>query len=156
MTLAPLYTNLSPEDRALFAEIAEYAMQLGYKPKKSKTAAINYVFTSSRIRKHLLKFSIEQGEPVLKMKFYASKNYSPLFQEGIRAVIEEYDYKYTGCYGCGKCPGELEGYTYVYPDGRSYFRCGGELISVPGITRDELPEIKELLERQHTFYAERK
>ncbi|AIQ65401.1 hypothetical protein PSTEL_22060 [Paenibacillus stellifer] len=49
----------------MFAEIAEYAMQLGYKPKKSKTAAIHYVFTSSIIRKYLLKFFIQQGKPVL-------------------------------------------------------------------------------------------
>ncbi|MNB82226.1 hypothetical protein D3C75_290300 [compost metagenome] len=65
LTLDPFYTNLSLEDRALFAEIAECAMQLGYMPKKSKTEAIHYVFTSSRIRKKLLKFSIEQGKPVL-------------------------------------------------------------------------------------------
>jgi len=35
----------------------------------------------------------------LKMKFYTADSYSVLFQEGIRAVIEEINFKYVGCYG---------------------------------------------------------
>lgn len=100
----------------------------------------------------MLKFSIENDLPVLKMKFYATASYTDLFHEGVRAVVEEYNYKYTGCYQCGKCKDGLEGYEYTYPDGRNYFRCGIELISLPPITHNDVPEILQLLKNQHEHY----
>jgi len=152
MGLDDFYEKLSEEEKAMYTEIADTALRLGYKPVRAKTQSMNYVFSSSRTRKHLLKFSFEQDRLVVKMKFYAAGSYSPLFHEAVKAVVEEFDYKYTGCYHCGKCADELEGYQYVYPDGRRYFRCGSELISLPAITPEDVPEIRELLERQHLFY----
>lgn len=147
--------SISEEDKQIYTEIASLALELGYKPKKAKTKAINYVFTNNKTKKHILKFSIEKGAPILKMKFYASKDYSTLFLEGVRMVIEEFDYKYTGCYKCGKCSGTPLGYVYEYPDGRKYFRCGGELISLPPITKQDIPEILSLLNAQHEYYLSR-
>ncbi|WP_379135735.1 hypothetical protein [Paenibacillus sp. sgz500958] len=152
LELDEFYESVPEEDKALFSEIADFAYQLGYKPKRAKTQSVNIVFTNNRTKKHLLKFSIEHGKPYLKMKFYATAGYSPLFQEAIRAVIEEYNYKYTGCYQCGKCADELQGYHYSYPDGREFFRCGSELISLPVISREDVPEILKLLHSQHQFY----
>jgi hypothetical protein len=152
MGLEEFYGNISIENKLIFSKIAEYAVQLGYKVKKAKTQSINYVFVHNKIKKHIMKFSLEKRGPVLKLKFYASTEYSPLFREAVREVIEEFNYKYTGCYGCGKCKDSLEGYEYTFPDGRTYFRCGGELIALPEISQDHLPEILDLLQTQHQYY----
>ncbi|MDT3429152.1 translation initiation factor 2 beta subunit (eIF-2beta)/eIF-5 [Paenibacillus forsythiae] len=156
MDLEEFYQYLSDEEKNIFSEIAGYAIKLGYKPKKAKTQAINYVFNSNKTKKHIMKFSIEQGRPILKMKFYASTDYSHIFHESVRAVMEEYNYKYTGCYNCGKCKDQLEGYEYKYSDGREYFRCGGELISIQPITNKEIPEIMKLLHTQHQYYLSKR
>jgi hypothetical protein len=152
LELELFYESISEQERDVFFKLAQAVMLLGYKAKKAKTQAINYVFTNSKTKRHLMKFSIEKGKPVLKLKFYASKEYSHLFQEAVRMTIEEYDYKYTGCYKCGKCTDGLKGYVYTYNDGRTYFRCGGELISLPSISDKDVPEIIKLLERQHEHY----
>lgn len=150
--LDEFFVLLDDEDTMKFSQIADYAIHLGYKPKKAKTQSINYVFTNNKTKRHMLKFSIEEGIPHLKMKFYATKNYSPIFHEGVRVVVEEFNYKYTGCYNCGKCTDTLEGYEYTYPDGRTYFRCGSELICLPEFTQYDVPEILELIQTQHLYY----
>ncbi|MGZ9584008.1 hypothetical protein [Paenibacillus marinisediminis] len=154
MVLDEFFQYLSDEEKMLYSEIANQAEKLGYKPKKAKTQALNFVFNSNKTKKHIMKFSIEKGTPVLKMKFYASTNSSYIFQESVRTTIEEYNYKYTGCYNCGKCTDKLEGYEYKYADGRKYFRCGSELISLPPVTHNELPEILKLLHTQHQYYMQ--
>jgi hypothetical protein len=87
----------------------------------------------------------------LRIKFFASPAYSNFFQEAIRATIEEYDYKYIGCYGCGDCNG-TQGYWYRYPDGREYYRCGKELIEIFDTRNMPLEELLDLLKRQHEFF----
>lgn len=86
------------------------------------------------------------------LKFFAAKEYSDVFQKAVKRVIEEFDGKYTGCYGCGKCTGELEGYTYVYPDGKSVYRCGNILLKVAPVSIENLEEIKQLLEIQDKYF----
>ena len=151
-TLNDFFNSLSDEDRKIYSEIATCAYELGYKAKRAKTKDINYVFTSSKIKKHLLKFSFKDDKPNLKMKFYASKNYSSIFNDSVKKVIEEFNFKYTGCYKCGKCKETPLGYIYEYPDGKRYFRCGSELIELPSIDESVVPEILSLLKTQHEYY----
>jgi hypothetical protein len=148
--------DLNNEDKKIYSEIANFAYELGYKAKRAKTKDINYVFTSSRTKKHLLKFSYVDGKPQLKMKFYASHDYSKIFQDSVKEVIEEFNFKYTGCYKCGKCEGAPIGYIYEYPDGKKYFRCGSELICLSMITEEHVPEILSLLKTQHEYYLSNK
>jgi hypothetical protein len=115
---------------------------------KSKT--LGYTFTHRKVKKLILRFSSSRGRPILKIKFFASQSYSKFFHEAIRTVIEEYDYKYTGCYGCGNCDG-TQGYKYKYPDGREYYRCGTELIDITDIRNVPVTEILVLLKKQHDF-----
>jgi ferredoxin-like protein FixX len=151
-TLNDFFNSLNDEDRIIYFKIANFAYELGYKAKRAKTKDINYVFTSSKIKRHLLKFSFKDGKPNLKMKFYASKNYSNIFNNSVRDVIEEFNFKYTGCYKCGKCKVTPSGYIYEYPDGKRYFRCGSELIELPSIDESIVPEILSLLKTQHEYY----
>lgn len=144
--------NLNREDKQIYSEIAAFAYELGYKVKRARTKDINYVFTNNKTKKHILKFSYRDGKPELKMKFYASNNYSDLFHEGVKNTIEEFNFKYTGCYKCGKCKDEPEGYIYEYPCGDKYFRCGSELICLPPIKKDNVSEILCLLKTQHEYY----
>lgn len=151
-TLNVFFNSLNDENKKIYSEIAIFAYELGYKAKRAKTKDINYIFTSGKTKKHLLKFSYKDGKPQLKMKFYASHNYSSIFHDSVKEVIEEFNFKYTGCYKCGKCKGLPVGYIYEYPDGKRYFRCGSELIGLPPITKNDVPEVLSLLKTQHEYY----
>lgn len=151
--------------KTMFLELAEYAISLGYKPVRNKTKDISIDFRKNKIKKTIMKMEAKEqkhdgnkcGErniPGLRLRFFAAKDYSDIFKYGIQHVIEEFEGKYTGCYGCGKCNG-TEGYTFFYPDGRQVYRCGGELISVFDFAEKNLPEIKLLLKTQADYYKER-
>jgi len=144
---------------AIFSELAEYADALGYTPKRNKTKQLSFDFVKSKVKKTVMKMevhdnSIESRPPGLRFKFYASDDYSNIFKDGIKRVIEEFEGKYTGCYGCGQCNGS-EGYTYVYPDGKRIFRCGTELIAVYNWNEGHLDEMKRLLKVQDDFWMNR-
>ena len=145
------YSKIENEQKNMFKEIEEYLFELGYKPSRAKTKDLNIVFKNSKTKEHIVKFSIEKEKPVLKLKFYSSSIYSNVFSEAIKNTIEEYQYKYTGCYKCGKCKESLEGYIYEYPDGRKYFRCAKELISLPTVRMENLDEIKQMIRVHHSY-----
>jgi len=147
---------LSMTEQTTFSAIAEFAASLGYMPKQDKSKTLSYTFIHRKQKKTILRFSSNRGRPVIKVRYSASPEYSAFFHEAVRTVIEEYDYRYTGCYaGCDKCDG-TQGYTYRYPDGRQYFRCGLELIDLEDIPSIPLPELFRLLESQHTFHLSEK
>lgn len=138
-------------ERTIFSAIADYAFSLGYKAKKDKTNSPGYTFTHCRVKKQILRFSLHRGKPIIRLKFFASNIYSSFFHEAIKFTIEEYNFKYTGCYGCGNCDG-TQGYKYKYPDGREYYRCGTELIEISDIGSVPLEEILDLFKKQHDYY----
>lgn len=149
--------EIPEKDRKSFYEIAEYAISLGYIPKKTKTRVFNLDFSNGKLKKTILK--LEAPDPKyegsisgIRLKFYANKDYSDIFKQSIKRVIEEYDGRYTGCYGCGKCKGALEGYIYTYPDGKSIFRCGGELIPINDWNNNHIAEVKLLMKVQDQFW----
>lgn len=149
--MSEYFDKLTGEQKKDFMAIHDLLCQLGYKPAKANTQELNIVFKNGQTREHIAKFSIENDRPVLKIKFYSSKNYSGLFAEAIRKTIEEYDYKYTGCYRCGKCHNRRRGYDYTYPDGRHYFRCGKELIAIYDFQHHDLEEIQYLINKHHQY-----
>lgn len=151
---------------AMFTELAEFAISLGYRPVRNKTKDISIDFRNNKSRKTIMKMEEKEqkhkgyqyGErklPGLRFKFFASKDYSEIFTQGIQEVIEEFDGKYVGCYGCGRCKNEPEGYTFIYPDGRKVFRCGSELISVFDFAEEHLAEIKRLMEKQANYFNDK-
>ena len=152
------FLNELPEShREMFGEIARCAIALGYAPKKTKSKDFVLDFTKNRVKRTILKMEVHDNAkpanpPGLRLKFFASSEYSDPFQRGIQRVIEEFGGKYTGCYGCGRCKGASEGYTFTYPDGRKVFRCGHELIAVHGLGGEHVPEIVELLKKQDAFF----
>lgn len=145
------FATMADHEKTVFSAIARYAFTLGYKAHRDKSKSFGYTFTHSKVKRHTLRFASNRGKPIIKIKFFASPDYSNFFQEAIRLTIEEYDYKYTGCYGCGNCQG-TEGYRYKYPDGREYYRCGTELIEITDIKNVPVPELLDLLQKQHDYY----
>ncbi|MCL2512440.1 MAG: hypothetical protein FWF08_00945 [Oscillospiraceae bacterium] len=159
--------KMNDEDKKIYREIAEYAVELGYAPKPVKTAqgiSDELAFTKNKVKRTLLRmhpnvrdipFKVrpgQKGQAGLRLAFFATPRYSVPFKEGVKRVIEDFDGKYTGCYGCGRCKGDLEGYTYIYPDGKAVFRCGRELIALPPISADYINEIKAMIKTQDDFW----
>ncbi len=161
-----LLGRIPPDYHPLFNELAEWAVSLGYVPKRNKTKDVTIDFSNRRTKKTILKLEEkeqkhagyrfgERGVPGIRMKFFASAKYSGIFRNGVKNVIEEFGGKYTGCYGCGDCGATLQGYHYQYPDGRKVFRCGRELISIFDFSYGSLAEMKTLLKRQAEYFDRR-
>jgi hypothetical protein len=155
--LKDFISELPESYREMFQDIAEYSISLGYTPKKTRSKDFALDFSKSKVKRTIMKMevhdnAIKTNGPGLRLKFFANKNYSDVFKQGIQRVIEEFNGKYTGCYGCGKCKGELEGYTYTYNDGKKVFRCGGELIAIHNFNPKNIPEIKRLIKGQDEFF----
>lgn len=145
------------EYREMVNDLAEFADRLGYTPRRNKVSLFSIDFYKSKIKRTIMKLEecnpkIPSGIPQLRLKFYANANYSDTFKAGIKSVIESFDGKYTGCYGCGRCKDKPEGYVYLYPDGRKIFRCGGELIPIPNWYEGHIKEIKQLMKTQNDFW----
>jgi hypothetical protein len=162
-----LLVRIPPEYHPLFIDLAEFAISLGYLPKRNKTKDITIDFSNYKTKKAILKLEEkeqkhdgfrygERGVPGVRMKFFATDKYSELFSNGIKNVIEEYGGKYTGCYGCGECGTDYQGYYYHYPDGRTIFRCGRELISIFDFSTENLDEMKKLLAKQAEYFEARR
>ncbi|MBI9011480.1 MAG: hypothetical protein JEZ08_04560 [Clostridiales bacterium] len=145
------YDVVNEHDKDIYKEIEQFMISLGYKFKRAKTRDVNYLFKHEEVKKLILKYAIVDNKPMIKLKFYASDDYSAFFHEAIRKTIEEYDFNYTGCYKCGTCYKEPRGYTYHYDD-NSYFRCGRELIELDMLDTSHLDELKKLLLAQHNFH----
>lgn len=155
--LKDFISELPESYQEMFQDIAEYAISLGYTPKKTKSKDFVLDFSKSKVKRTIMKMeirdnAIKKNGPGLRLKFYANKDYSDIFKQGVQRVIEEFDGKYTGCYGCGRCKGNLEGYTYTYAEGKKVFRCGNELIAIHNFSPKDIPEIKTLIKGQDDFF----
>lgn len=157
-----LIQALPETDREAYRNIVEYAVSLGYTPKKLHADSTYVSFFKNKVGRTIMKVSAHHNEclkvddvPGLYLNFYANEKYSDIFQQGVKKVIEHFGGKYTGCYGCGKCDGTY-GYTYTYPDAdrREIFKCGFELVELPPIDASHVDEIKRLLKIQDEFFVE--
>lgn len=155
--LKEFISELPESYRGMFEDISKYLISLGYTPKKTKSKDFALDFSKNKVKRTIMKMevhdnAINKNNPGLRLKFYANKDYSDIFKQGIQRVIEEFNGKYTGCYGCGRCKGELEGYIYTYDDGKKVFRCGGELISIHNFSPKNISEIEMLIKGQDEFF----
>lgn len=150
--------ELPVSHRSMFQELAEFTLALGYIPHRTKTSQYALDFTKSSLKKTILKLethlnSNQKNLPGIRLKFYANQDYSDIFRQGIQKVIEEFDGRYTGCYGCRKCKAKPEGYIYTYPDGKKVFLCGRDLIALEGFSSTDTDEVKRLLQGQDDFFT---
>lgn len=150
MNIREEYLNVikNKEQKELFNKLYEKSQELDLKISRSKTKDIIYVFVDPNTKRRVMKFTFDKEmNPMVHLRFNMAGNYSNFFDEAIRLTIEEFSYKYTGCYGCGSCDG-TDGYTYVYEDGRTYYRCPNELIELFNLSMNQYDEVVHLLENQ--------
>ena len=155
--LESFIAELPESYREIYNEIAEYSISLGYTPKIVKTNNLALNFSKSKIKRTILKLELhgnsnKKNPPGLRLKFYANKYYSDIFIQGIKSDMEKFDGKYNGCFSCGKCENELEGYTYIYENGKKVFLCGKGLISIPNFNQEHIDEIKMLMKKQDDYF----
>lgn len=159
--------RMNGEDKEIYRPILSLALELGYTPKailKSDGDDGELSFSKSKLGRTLLRILpsntheykndplSEPGRAQLRLVFFACREYSELFGRGIKAVIEAFGGKYTGCYGCGRCKGKPQGYIYTYPDGKKVFRCGRELITLPPLSKDNTEEVTWMMKVQNEFW----
>jgi hypothetical protein len=152
--LLEFYKNLENDKVAEYKRLSNEAIKLGYNPKRDKTKTLSISFSNSKTKKTLLKYAEEKWSFFWKLKFYACNNYSEIFDRSIKDIIERFDFKYVGCYGCGKCKNEKLGYKVNYMDGRQYFRCGFELIPIRKISSSIVDEAIRMMNDQHKAFIE--
>ena len=158
LLLEEFLDQIPENEKEMFRLLSEQAIALGYFPKKTKSRVFNLDFINSKLKKTILKLGApdpkdKESKSGIRLKFYANETYSKVFSDAIQNVIEEYDGRYTGCYGCGRCQNKPNGYTFIYPDGRKVFRCGSELIFINGFSSCHLDEARHLMIRQNDFWT---
>lgn len=145
----------SDEYRPLYQDIIMYLSELGYNPQKEK---MNLSFKHSLHNKQIAKMGIRQGKvlyPFFALRFSACRNYSQRFADIISAAIVKYPNKVAGCTSnqCNYCSGEPDThvYTYIFPNGESKSHCGAYSLEIPGLSTEDLEEIKALINEEHEY-----
>jgi hypothetical protein len=121
---------------------------------------LSILFSKNKVKKTILKFygGDENGKgknakgTCFKLKLYANKKYLNTFDKSIKKGIEQFYFKYVGCYGCGRCKKEKLGYNVQYEDGRKYFRCGFELIPIETVSKGIVKEAVKMMELQNEAF----
>lgn len=140
------------ETQQIYRTIVQRALDLGYRVRKDRTKTPSYSLYSPKFRQTILRVTDDGKKVSLRLKFYGAKGYSRRLDQALKRTIEEYDFRYTGCYGCGRCVGEPLGYQIAYEDGRREFRCGFELIEILGLDPELGKEIEGVVEAQTRYW----
>lgn len=155
--LNKLFSDIPKDYIDVCRELVEYAVTLGYMPYQTKSSGFGISFTSKKTNRTLIALSPTTGLnykkfiPALRILFSATKNYSDIFHEAVKEEIESHGGIYVGCYGCGKCSGGQDSYVYIYPDGRSTFKCRDTMMS-PDWRSENMQEIMEMMKTQNDFW----
>ena len=155
LDISEFYNSIPVNISEVFKNIADYAIKLGYRVKKDKVKHIAYSFVSSKYNNGIMRFVNDKNEIKLKMKYFGIKTRNEVLEQALKETIEEYNFKYTGCYQCGKCKDKKEGYIIEYKGGKKYFRCGSEYIDINNFEKMSIEEIKITIEEQTKYYEEK-
>jgi len=150
-------TALPTNEREIYQDIAEYAVELGYTPSIERNAhgiIIALVFSKNKISKRLIKIhppGVYSDETEFKMQFYAATEYSEFFHKKLRRDVND---GRAACESeCGKCAGK---YVFVYPDGIKGFRCAiHSLVKLSPLGAEHINEIKKMMKTQDDFWIDK-
>jgi hypothetical protein len=158
--LSEFYEKTSSEETELYKTLVETAINLGYTPKReNKNNGFMISLNNRKLRNTIIMLYSEKDKVFWKLKFYANKNYSKIFDEILKQTFEKFKYLYNNgvCIEkrCGRCKGEKQGYNIEYDDGRKYFLCGFYLIPIRIISKNIVEEAVKMMKIQHkTFIKE--
>jgi hypothetical protein len=153
-TINEFLSFVDDDKRKFYEEIIQESIKLGFIPKKDKVKHLGISFFSKECKATVLRL-IYDKKIELRLKFFASTIYSSVFEDSLRKTIERFNFRYTGCYGCGKCIDQKEGYIINYPNKVQYFRCGNELIEIIDMNNEISKEIVTMIKDQHKYYMEK-
>lgn len=148
--------GLDPELAGLYRELILHLSELGYDPKKQRSAI---VFNCRQHNKQIAKIGVDRkGEPFFALRFSACRGYSERFAKIVEDVLGGEKYQPPGCIANGEdfCKGEPAErlYTYITPDGEVRYHCGAKALVIPGLTVADVPEMKRLMDEEHRFLME--
>lgn len=146
------YDGMDESLKEMFEKLQSTCTQLGYKIKKDKVKHIAYSFVSSKYKNGIMRFVKDNNCIYLKVKFFGVEDYGDEFEKSLKHTIEEFNFKYTGCYGCGKCKGAREGYIIKYDNGKKYFRCGSEYIDIYDLSSIPTGVIQNIITKQTDYF----
>ena len=76
----------------------------------------------------------------------------------MRGAVCGENYKEPNCIAKGEdfCKGPIEQrlYTYELPNGEKRYHCGAKALPIPGLSREDVPEIEALMEGEDRFLME--
>ena len=146
---------LGDDARPLYRDIILYLSGLGYHPHKEKS---NISFKHDLHNKQMAKMGIKKNKepsPFFALRFSVCRGYSQRFTDIVSAAIIKYPSRAALCVstGCDYCGGEAEThvYTYTLPDGESKSHCGAYALEIPFVTREDVDEIKKLINEEHEY-----
>ena len=152
--LARIMAALPEDCRALYREVADCAISLGYMPAIRGTRGDYLDFVKSKVHRTLLKINTDpKFPPCMAMKFYALPTLSAFFQSAVEERLRTWErLGYAArCFGCGRCDG-TEGYRVTLPDGETGFLCGYGVLPLPPVRAANVAEIQAALEAQDAFF----
>jgi hypothetical protein len=157
--LNEFYEKTSSEEIGLYKKLVETALKLGYTPKReNKSNGFMISLNNRKLKNAIIMLYNEKDKKFWKLKFYANKNYSKIFDEILKQTFEKFKYLYNNgvCIDkrCGRCKGEKRGYNIEYDDGKKYFLCGFYLIPIRIISKDLLEETVKMMKIQYEAFIE--
>jgi len=138
-------------------DIIAHLSEQGYSPKKQGSSI---TFKHDMHNKQMAKMGTNAGKkrgvtPFFSLRFSACRGYSQRFADIVSAYITKYPTRAAQCVngGCGYCRGEAEThvYTHTFPDGEHRAHCGAYAVEIPGVTTDDIEEIKALIRDEHEY-----
>jgi hypothetical protein len=150
--LNEFYEKLSAEDKVLYEDLANKAIELGYVPSRDKTKSLSFFFRNNKSKFTIMKFAeIRKDEYGWRFKFSANKSYSKIFDESLKSQMKESDFKFAKCFGCRTCvnPKKLN-YNIEYDNGKKYWICGLVFfIEIKTLTKEMVEEAGRMMRVQH-------
>jgi hypothetical protein len=149
--LNEFYKKLSAENKILYEDLANKAIELGYVPSRDKTKSLSFSFRNNKTKFTIMKFAeIRKDEYGWKFKFSANKSYSNIFDESLKFQMEKNNFEFAKCFGCKKCvnPKKLN-YKIEYDNGKNYWICGLVFfIEIKTLTKEMLEEAGKMMQVQ--------
>jgi len=147
---------LDGDIQSVYRELASNLAELGYHPHAQRGYI---VFKHDLHNKQMAKVGMtvkknQPPRPYFALRFSACRGYSSRFGEIVRADIEKSPSHAAKCVegGCGYCAGDAWSHVYTaeFPDGRRT-HCGAYVMEIPGVTMDDLSEIKKIMAEEHRY-----
>lgn len=145
---------LSADERLIYEPIIAHLLELGYRPQKQSVRGYVVSFKHTLHDRQIAKIGIRGKKPAVffALRFSACAGYSQRFVDVVRDIVLASDQYVVRCDTCRLCKGDRHMYTYELPNGEIASRCGAYAYEIPGVTLEDVDEIKRLIKEQHEYF----